>query len=169
MVRLDPMTEEEFVAFRAWMVPEYARAGVEQGNWTASESIAEATKQFESLLTSGRTTPDHYLCIVRPDGGNERVGTVWYARRTSPKGAELFVYWVGIDEAFRRRGFASGVFTALEEEARRLDAATIALHVFGDNAAGRALYARLGFRPTNLRMARAVGAASRGTGSSRSP
>lgn len=157
MVRLDPMTEADFAEFRPWMIADFARAGAAQGMWTEPESIAGATKEIESLLPKGLATPDHYLRIVRSDESSERVGTLWYARRSSAKGVEVFVYWIGIDEAHRRHGFASAVFTLLEEEARRLGASAIALHVFGDNLGARALYERLGFRPTNLRLSRPVG------------
>lgn len=160
MVRLDPMTSEEYDAFQAWMIPEYARSGVEQGTWSEAEAAGESAKQFASLLPKGRDTPDHFLRVVRADEVEGRVGTVWYARRPTPAGVELFVYWIGVDEAFRRRGFASAVFTALEREAQRLGATSIALHVFGKNTGARALYERLGFRATNLRMARPVVAPS---------
>ncbi len=41
---------------------------------------------------------------------------------------------------------------------RRLGLSGIALHVFGHNAAGRALYDQLGFRPTNISLFKPIAA-----------
>ena len=47
---------------------------------------------------------------------------------------------------------AARAFLALEEEVRRRGLSGIALHVFGHNDGARALYDKLGFRPTNISM-----------------
>jgi len=47
----------------------------------------------------------------------------------------------------------------LEDEVRRLDLSGIALHVFGRNKGAQALYAKLGFQPTNISLFKPVGPA----------
>ncbi|HEU5369826.1 MAG TPA: GNAT family N-acetyltransferase, partial [Ktedonobacterales bacterium] len=65
-------------------------------------------------------------------------------------------YDVRIDEAFRRRGYASQAFLELEHKARNLGAARISLHVFGNNHAAIDMYTKLGYEPTNVLMAKTL-------------
>ncbi len=63
---------------------------------------------------------------------------------------------IDIEPAHRRRGHASRAFLALEDELRRLGLSGVALHVFGHNPGAQALYAKLGYRPTNINMFKAI-------------
>jgi ribosomal protein S18 acetylase RimI-like enzyme len=83
----------------------------------------------------------------------QHVGMLWFAMR-EPHTA--FVYDVRIDEAFRRRGYASEAFRELEQKARALGAVKIALHVFGVNHAAIDLYTKLGYQATNILMAKSL-------------
>lgn len=156
MVELVPMAEAEFRAFRTWLVRDYAREGVRFGRWTEAEAVARSEKDIDALLPDGSASPEQYLRTLRAVASGPTVGTLWYARRPTAIGTELFVYWIGIEPEFRRKGYAQAAFAALEEEARRLGAVRIGLHVFGDNAPALALYARLGFHPVSVQMARPV-------------
>lgn len=51
-----------------------------------------------------------------------------------------------VEQAARRRGIALELIARAEAEARRLGATTLALDVYGSNAAALALYARAGFQ-----------------------
>ena len=59
----------------------------------------------------------------------------------------------------QREGHALRAFVALEDEVRRLGLSGIALHVFGHNTGAQALYAKLGFHPTNISLYKPVAAA----------
>ena len=59
----------------------------------------------------------------------------------------------------QREGHAFRAFVDLEDEVRRLDLSGIALHVFGRNKGAQALYAKLGFQPTNISLFKPVGPA----------
>jgi RimJ/RimL family protein N-acetyltransferase len=65
-----------------------------------------------------------------------------------------FIYDIEIYEPFRRRGYASQALLAAEDKARELGLKAIALHVFGYNTGARALYDKLGYRVTDLTMAK---------------
>ena len=77
-------------------------------------------------------------------------------------------YGAWLTEAIRgyaRERVASGQWTersliALEEEALRLGPSGIALGVFGHNTVAEALYAKLGFRPTNIHLLKTIEARS---------
>ncbi len=154
MVELVPMTSEELAKFLEASIPDYAKAHVRSGRWKESESIERSRAEHRQLLPRGVETPDHYLRTVRAGKLGERVGEVWYAFQRQEGWPQVFVYWIGIDEAHRRKGYASEAFARVEEEGRRLGATRIALHVFGDNDGARAFYAKLGYAETNVVMAK---------------
>jgi ribosomal protein S18 acetylase RimI-like enzyme len=62
-------------------------------------------------------------------------------------------------QEFRRRGHASAALTELEPIARGLGLSGIGLHVFGHNAAARALYGKLVHAITGVNMLKPLGEA----------
>ena len=150
MVRLDPMTSQEYDAFLARSVPGYAEANVATGEWSAAEAPARAQAEFDRLLPLGRTTPDHFLFTIRSDSGTERVGDLWFAIQRPPRPPGGFVYDVFIDPAHRRHGYAEAAFVALETFARARGLSEIGLHVFGTNHPAITLYRKLGYETQHL-------------------
>jgi ribosomal protein S18 acetylase RimI-like enzyme len=156
MIQLVPMTPRELQAFLERSIPEYAAEHVRAGRWRKEDSVERSRAEHEHLLPNGVESPDNYLrTVVDPERG-ERVGEVWYTLQKQEGWPQLFVYWIGIDENHRRRGYASEVLRKVEEEARRLGASRVALHVFGDNTGARTLYEKLGYSTTNVLMAKPV-------------
>jgi ribosomal protein S18 acetylase RimI-like enzyme len=149
------MTPEEFRLFLDRSVPDYARSHVQAGRWKESEAVDRSRAEYAQLLPQGIDTPDNFLRTVQDERG-ARVGEVWFALRKQEGWPLMFVYWIGIDEAHRRKGYASEVLRVVEGEAKRLGAPRVALHVFGDNVAARALYEKLGYATTNVIMAKPV-------------
>jgi ribosomal protein S18 acetylase RimI-like enzyme len=80
------------------------------------------------------------------------VGALWFAVETRFDSRVAYVYDIVIHESHRRRGHATRAFKALEDDARALGLAGIALHVFGHNTQAQALYAKLGYGPTNIEL-----------------
>jgi ribosomal protein S18 acetylase RimI-like enzyme len=154
MVRLRPMTVPEFETLRDWLLPDYAAQHVRAGDWTSEEALERARGEFRELLPAGVATAEHFFWTIRADPGDERVGDLWCALRPSGAGRMLWIYWIGIDPAHRRHGYADEVLRTLETEARRLGASELGLHVFGSNAPARALYEKHGFAATDLVMRR---------------
>lgn len=152
---LVPMSEAEFESFVALAIPAYADDKVASGQWAAGQSLELSRKAFEELLPCGRETPDNYLyCIV--DDRAQRVGTLWLAAKEQAGQRIGYIYDIRIQPEFRRRGHATRALTALEDEARKLGLRGIGLHVFGHNVRAQALYAGLGYRPTNVNMFKAL-------------
>jgi len=60
-------------------------------------------------------------------------------------------------------------FAALEDEVKRLASQVFALHVFAHNKAAQALYAKLGFQPTNFNLYKPLGSAGANPAFKRSP
>jgi ribosomal protein S18 acetylase RimI-like enzyme len=151
-----PMSEAEFHAFVGGAIVAYAADKAESGEWTQEESMAMAVKSFDELLPQGQSTPDHHLFTIRDDGARS-VGMLWFAVRKRAGARIAYVYNVRVEPEHQRRGHAGRALRALDEEARRLGLAGVALHVFGHNPGAQALYAKLGYRPTNINMYKPLG------------
>jgi ribosomal protein S18 acetylase RimI-like enzyme len=153
MVTLQPITEAELQRVLEPTILEYAPDHVKHGQWTEAESIEKSRKEFQDLLPQGVATSNHYLfTLVNED--QQQVGMLWFARRESQGQFMAFVYEVRIDEAFRRRGYASQAFREMETRVRELGWNRISLHVFGTNHAAIDLYNKLGYEMTNVMMAK---------------
>jgi ribosomal protein S18 acetylase RimI-like enzyme len=62
--------------------------------------------------------PNHHLCVAFVDGGP--AGFVSGVELTHPdKGTEMFLYELGVDDRFQRRGIGRALVTALAERARQ--------------------------------------------------
>ena len=153
-VTLTKMTAERFVAFREHDVQHYARDKVDAGVWSPEEAPRRAAADIDGLLTEGTETRDHFLYTVHDVRSGEEIGTVWFALRETGAGRTVWVYEIEISDRFRRRGFATRTLEAVERRARELDADKVELHVFGHNAAARALYEKLGYAPASITMSK---------------
>ena len=146
---LRPMTALEYADWVERSTTGYAADKVASGQWTPEESLELSRKEVAELLPLGLETPGNYLFTV-VDSRADPVGVLWFAVKKKFGADIAYVFDVGIHPERQREGHAARAFLALEDEVRRLGLSGIALHVFGHNDAARALYARLGFRPTNI-------------------
>lgn len=161
MPALRPMSDLEFSTWLAQAVPAYAADKVASGQWAADTALDLSKKEHEQLLPQGLLTADNYLyCIV--DAVGSVVGMLWFAVQTKFNARVAYVFDIDVWPDHQRQGHGTRAFQALESEVQRLGLAGIALHVFGHNTGAQALYAKLGFQPTNISLYKAVAAASGG-------
>ena len=158
MTTLRPMTGPEYAAWLAASVPAYAADKVAAGQWAEAESLELARQDYATSLPHGLATPDNHLFTIEDDESRP-VGMLWFAVTARAGSRIAYVYDVSIVPDRQREGHAYRAFLALEKEVERLGLAGIALHVFGHNVGAQALYARLGFRPTNINLFKPVGGA----------
>lgn len=154
------MTEDEYAAWLAPVVRHYADSHVEAGNWAPEEALAQSEEAFHTLLPHGVHTQDNYLYTVRETTGGAAVGFLWIALKTRANAVDAFVYDVGVDEAYRGRGYGRATMAAGIRRSRELGAATMSLHVFGGNTTARKLYSSLGFIETDVSMTLPLGDAA---------
>ena len=153
------MDSDEFSAYIAEAVPAYAQDKVESGQWSRDSSLRLAQEGFSELLPQGLATPNNHLFTVRDAASQASVGVLWFAIQQRADENIAYVYDVFVRPTFRRKGYATEAFAALEAEAVARGFSGVALHVFGHNFAARALYSKLGYQPTNVNMFRRVGRA----------
>ncbi len=150
MIRLIPMTEEQYTRWIAGAIVGYAEEHVRSGGWAEGEAVERATEETHQLLPNGLQTKNHYFFLAHDDELGS-VGIVWYAIMDE-EGKSAFLYDIEIQEQYRSRGFGTQTLQALEEAVRPLGVRRIKLHVFGHNEGAFRLYRRLGFVPTNISM-----------------
>lgn len=154
MVLLEPMTDTEYQTYLADAVKEYADDHILDGRWPPDEALEESAQEFARLLPDGTKTPDHYLYTVVDGNSHQPVGMIWYMVRPGPKGKTAFVYDIRMGANMRGQGYGTQTLQALEEDAKRRGVVSIALHVFGHNDGAFRLYQRVGYRVTNILMAK---------------
>lgn len=162
MVRLELMTQSEFDAFFSASASGYARANVESGRWAAEGADERAQHQLRALLPEGMDTADRWVFKITIPASDEAAGYLFFAAVESGGLRGGYIYDFEIYPAFRRRGYAQRALTELDAFARSQGLPFIDLHVFGDNAAARALYDRQGYTVKGVQMRRAL--AGSGTG-----
>ena len=156
MIQLNPLSEDDFQAHLALLIPEYAQEHVAAGNWPAEEAEEKAAQQIQQLLPQGLATPGHYWLGIYAEELGKKVGLFWLAVKEQRQPPTAFIYDFVIDEPYRRRGYGRLALRALEDKAREMGIGQIALHVFGHNHAARALYEKAGYEVTNLQLAKKV-------------
>src|SRR5262245_66156073 len=92
---------------------------------------AKVERDVRTVLPERLATPDVWIWVVEADG--LPVGTVVLGRR----GEDLWLYDITIDAGERGRGYGRAAMLAVEAEVRRLGQDSLALNVWGGNAAAR--------------------------------
>ncbi len=154
MVVFVQLDEPEFAKWRESSVREYAADKVRAGSSDEEHSIGNSEKEYNSILPDGLETNGQYLYSVVDERDNQRVGIIWYGEIRGDRKDIIFIYDILIDERFRGRGYGTATLRLVEERARELGKKRITLHVFAHNERARKLYEELGYRPTNVMMAK---------------
>ena len=152
MISLEPMGQPAFEKYMAESIPAFARDKVASGQWSEDSALELSRQGFEALLPEGLATHDNHLFEIHVSGEPDAIGMLWFAVQERAGQRIAYVYDVMIHPRHQRMGHGTRTFSALEERARALGLAGIALHVFGHNPEAHNLYVRLGFKPTNISM-----------------
>jgi ribosomal protein S18 acetylase RimI-like enzyme len=148
-VTLRPMAEAEYAEMRAAIEENYAQDVARAMDVPIEEARAIAAKQFADLLKDGLATEGQYLWKVVADEDGA-VGDLWTF--VDPGKRRAFIYFIGIDERYRGKGYGKAAMLALEAAVTPKGADHIDLNVFGDNTTAIRLYEGLGYRPTAMNM-----------------
>ena len=156
MIELKPMSAQDFAAFELHSIANYAADTLRTDGGTESAAIEYARESFAKLLPEREATPDHFLYKIHSIEHDADVGTIWVGVVTQKHRRSAFVFDVYIEAPWRRMGFATQAFKAVEARVRELGLTEIGLHVFGYNESAFALYRRLGYRPTHISMVKSL-------------
>jgi ribosomal protein S18 acetylase RimI-like enzyme len=142
-VRLRPLTDEEYDAFRIRNVPLYAQ-DVERARGLSPAAALQVSEETFPHTLAEAAAPDRTWILRALDNDDVPVGWLWLGPHPSREDG-VFVYDVEIDEAFQGRGLGRATMLAAEELARAAGLKYIQLNVFGWNGRAAALYHSLGY------------------------
>ncbi|MGC6389339.1 GNAT family N-acetyltransferase [Ewingella sp. S1.OA.A_B6] len=156
MTVLSAMSKAFYPQFFEQLVTDYAKENVASGRWAAENALARSQDEIARLLPQGIATPENYLFEIKTNVDGQTAGYIWFAVSDRQGERSAFIYEVSVFSEFRRQGHARAAFWQLEEKVRELGLKSIGLNVFYHNNAAQALYASLGYAPTNLTMVKAL-------------
>ena len=152
MVRLVPMTQDDFDLFLEHDIREYALERAQAGFWTEGEALEQSRKAHHGLLPQGLETPHHCLYTIQESEHGKAVGVIWMQVTLDAPRPSGFILDIEIDEPFRRKGYARQAMLELEAIARVMGIRQLGLNVFAQNTGARTLYGSLGYTVVSLNM-----------------
>jgi ribosomal protein S18 acetylase RimI-like enzyme len=151
VLRLDPMTEEEFAVYLARAVRSYADAHTRAGDVEPEEALERAQKDYDELLPHGlRTKNQHLFTLAHETLG--AIGLVWFELKERREKKSGYLFDIEIREDLRGQGLGRRALELAEAKLRALGACSVGLNVFGYNHAARALYEKMGYQITGMGM-----------------
>ncbi|CZF86143.1 GNAT family N-acetyltransferase [Grimontia marina] len=156
-VSLKAMSEGSFTEYLSSAISDYALANIKSGRWSESEAMEKSKEAHSLLLPDGLETENHHLFDIFENENGECVGHLWIELKGENHSKSAFVYSIGINERFRRKGYAKSALYCLEETALELGAKCVDLHVFGFNSAAQALYEHAGYHVVSQNMRKTIG------------
>jgi ribosomal protein S18 acetylase RimI-like enzyme len=151
-VRLRPMRDDEWDAWRAVAVREYAEVMQRNKALTHEQALARAEQENTALLPEGADTPGHYFFVAEDADSGRRIGHLWFARALEHGPAVAWLYDIYVEREDRGKGHGRAMIRLMEDEARAVGLGRIELNVFGDNEAAKRLYASTGYTEISRQM-----------------
>ncbi len=152
MITLRPITSDEFAAFAAYFVPDYAAEIVANFGGTLADALAQAAQDLQDDLPQGADTPGEILmCIVKDD---VVIGYLFYALYPATKSA--FIKDFHVLPVHQGKGYGTAALTCLQEQLKPNGITQLRLRVAAKNEAAHRLYTKLGFFPTGINMAKTL-------------
>ncbi|MBY6037712.1 GNAT family N-acetyltransferase [Fictibacillus nanhaiensis] len=148
MITFERMNEKAYQDYMEFMLPDYAQDIATHFLISLETATEDAEQQMEKLLPDGVQTEGHYFYHVKKK--NEIAGYLWY--HVDAKENKAYLYHIFILEKFRRQGIAKVALTFFEEEAKKVNVASLGLNVFGSNENALELYKKLGYFPAAISM-----------------
>ncbi|RYC12881.1 GNAT family N-acetyltransferase [Nocardioides zhouii] len=152
VVRLRPMTEEEYVVWRERSEREYATEIATSRDLDAASATAQSAGEFAELLPDGLASNGMHL--FTGEVGDDAVGIGWFELRQRASGVSAWIFDIRVDSGRRGEGLGRGLLDALHDSARELGASSMTLNVFGDNPTAIRLYETSGYTVTAQQMKR---------------
>ncbi len=138
------MLEDEWDAWRASAVREYAVVMQRNKGLALEHALAQAERENAALLSEGADTPGHRFFVAEEADSGRRVGL---SSGSPPAARHTARPWHGSTTSSSRKvdrgqGFGRAMLSLLMEgEARAAGFRRIELNVFGDNVPAKHLYA----------------------------
>jgi len=148
------MSAEEFRRYLEPAIRGYARLHQRSARLTWKKALWVARRDYAQLLPKGLKSPRQFLYSFVHEG--RTVGRVWFELKRKDGRKRAFIYDIALNPAQRGKGLGRKALRAFEQEAKRLGAQAVGLHVFGHNIRARTLYETSGYRYTSMHMSKSL-------------
>ena len=145
---LRKMNEEEFRAFKAYSIADYAQDLMKGKDLTQAQALKYAEEEFDEGLPDGLETKDRFLMNIE-DRSGKTVGWIWFEYYTDEADGTRLVFLADllVFEEERRKGYASAALCEMNALAKRDGCARSELFVWDHNPGGQHLYEKCGYQP----------------------
>ena len=151
-VRLEPMTRDQYDAYRATSEDSYAEAIRDSGSMPEAEAREQAAADYARLLPDGLDSEGHRFWTAYD--GDEAVGMLWLRLQGHVRGRDRVRLRLLRRDDLRRQGYGRALMQAAEVECRELGVVSVGLNVFGHNLGAQSLYEQMGFEVTSIAMSK---------------
>jgi ribosomal protein S18 acetylase RimI-like enzyme len=153
MIILRLLTPEEYAAYMALGIAEYADDLAHNYRLPADRAATESAQGAAQLLPQGQDTPGHsVLAIAAPDGA--LIGYLWFSETPGTQSAYINDFLILPEN--RGKGYGTAALSTLENLMRAKGLRQIRLRVSADNPRAKALYGANGFFTTGTNMAKTL-------------
>ncbi|MBC7740763.1 MAG: GNAT family N-acetyltransferase [Bdellovibrionaceae bacterium] len=156
MIKLKPMTAKTFEEFKKISQTEYGTNFSTVENVALELGIKNAVEQFAKLVPDGLKTKDQYFFEAFDATCEIQVGYLWLGIQERFGRKVVSINEISLKVPYRGKGFGKQLMNCIEDEARRVGAPRIRLHVFHHNEIARKLYSSMGFTVSSLEMFKLV-------------
>jgi ribosomal protein S18 acetylase RimI-like enzyme len=140
------MQPDELGAFRETFAADWAADLSRVEDIPMEAALEEAVKRIGADLDGALDSAEHRLFVIA--AGGEAVGTLWFSVREG----RAFLDDITIAEKHRGNGYGRRALELMHAELRQLGARLVQLNVYAHNPGARALYERLGYEVTGVKM-----------------
>lgn len=154
MIDFNTMTEEQYSAFLAYFIPDYAEEIASNYARSMNDALKQAETEIAHSLADGPRTKGHSLCNIIDSDLQAVIGYVWY--RPDEVSRSVFIYDFSILPAHRAKGQGKAALLALENMLAKEGYREIKLRVAADNGRAQHVYQAGGFRITGINMAKQI-------------
>lgn len=153
-IRLVPMSQAQYDVFMGVSMDRQISDQICAGQLTPAQARDVLTAQLGKMLPRGLETPGHEFFAIESVATGEQVGDLWFTTMKRAGREVGFVMDIQIHDKYRRHGYGTAAFDALERLAVEKGLDEMTLHVAGHNTPARALYLKLGYRELSVSMAK---------------
>ena len=152
MISLRPLQPDEFAAFAAYFVPDYAAEIVTNFGVPLADALTQAAKDLAQDLPQGADTPGEILMAITLV--DQLIGYLFYA--VDPATHSAFIKDFHVLPPHQGMGHGTAAIAAMIALLKPQGITQLRLSVAAKNAAAHRLYTKLGFVPTGINMAKTL-------------
>lgn len=150
------MTEIVFEEFKKKSQAEFATQLAEAESVNFDVALKNASDQFNKLVSEGLQTPDQFFFEVFEEKSGNSIGFVWLGIQQRLLRKVVSINEITIKAPYRNKGFGRALMNCVEQEAKKVKANRVRLHVFQRNKVAYNMYLNLGYVPTSIDMVKLI-------------